>query len=87
MIAMGLGFQVPVGIVALTRLGVLDVDKLRRNRRYAVLGIAVIAALLPTLDPVTLVLEMVPLLLLYELSIQLARVFAPRVEGEGIPST
>lgn len=46
-----------------------------------------IAALLPTLDPVTLVLEMVPLLVLYELSIQLARFFAPRVEGNTIPST
>jgi sec-independent protein translocase protein TatC len=64
-----------VGILALTRLGVVDVDKLRRNRRYAVLAIAVIAALLPTLDPVTLLLEMVPLLLLYELSIQAARLF------------
>ena len=76
MIAMGLGFQVPVGILALTRLGVLDVDKLRRSRRYAVVAIAILAALLPTLYPVTLVLEMVPLLLLYELSIQIARVFA-----------
>jgi sec-independent protein translocase protein TatC len=80
MIAMGLGFQVPVGILTLTRLGVVDVDKLRRSRRYAVVAIAVLAALLPTLDPVTLLLEMVPLLLLYELSIQLARLFAPRLE-------
>ncbi len=81
MIAMGLGFQVPVGILTLTRLGVVDVDKLRRSRRYAVLAIAVIAALLPTLDPVTLLLEMVPLVLLYELSIQVARLFAPPVKG------
>ena len=85
MIAMGLGFQVPVGILALTRLGVLDVDKLRRSRRYAVLAIAVIAALLPTLDPVTLLLEMVPLVVLYELSIQVARLFAPPVRGDGVP--
>ena len=87
MIAMGIGFQVPVGVLALTRLGVLDVDKLRRTRRYAVLAIAVLAALLPTLDPVTLLLEMVPLLILYELSIQLARLFAPPLEGDSIPST
>jgi sec-independent protein translocase protein TatC len=86
MIAMGIGFQVPVGVLTLTRLGVVNVDKLRRSRRYAVLAIAVIAALLPTLDPVTLVLEMVPLLLLYELSIQLARLFArPRGDGHAIP--
>jgi sec-independent protein translocase protein TatC len=77
MVAMGVGFQVPVGVLALTRLGVVSVESLRRNRRYAVVAIAVIAALLPTLDPVTLVLEMVPLLVLYELSIQLARLFAP----------
>jgi sec-independent protein translocase protein TatC len=77
MLAMGLGFQVPVGVLVLTRLGVVTVDKLRRSRRYAILAIAVIAALLPTLDPITLVLEMVPLMLLYELSIQLARLFAP----------
>jgi sec-independent protein translocase protein TatC len=87
MIAMGLGFQVPVGVLALTRLGVVDVDGLRRNRRYAVLAIAVLAALLPTLDPVTLLLEMLPLLLLYELSIQVARLFAPSVGGDSIPST
>ena len=78
MIAMGLGFQVPVGVLVLTRLGVVTVDKLRSTRRYAFLAIAVLAALLPTLDPVTLVLEMVPLLLLYEGSIQLARLFAPQ---------
>ena len=77
MVAMGVGFQVPVGVLALTRLGVVSVESLRRNRRYAVVAIAVVAALLPTLDPVTLVLEMVPLLVLYELSIQLARLFAP----------
>jgi sec-independent protein translocase protein TatC len=77
MIAMGLGFQVPVGVLVLTRLGVVSVDKLRRSRRYAILAIAVIAALLPTLDPVTLVLEMVPLMVLYELSVQLARLVTP----------
>jgi sec-independent protein translocase protein TatC len=80
MIAMGLGFQVPVGVLALTRLGVVSVDKLRRSRRYAILAIAVIAALLPTLDPVTLVLEMVPLVVLYELSVQLARLVAPAAQ-------
>ena len=43
-----------------------------RNRRYAILVIAVLAALLPTLDPLTLILEMIPLVVLYELSIWLA---------------
>jgi sec-independent protein translocase protein TatC len=72
MLAMGLGFQVPVLILALVRLNIVTVEKLRRNRRYAVLAIAVIASLLPTIDPITMLLEMVPLLILYELSIVLA---------------
>jgi sec-independent protein translocase protein TatC len=66
---------VPVGILALTRLGITTPAGLRRNRRYAILGCAVLAALLPTIDPVTLILEMVPLILLYEASILLAQAF------------
>ena len=72
MIAMGIGFQIPVGVLAACRLGVTSPEKLRKNRRYAIVVIAVVAALLPTLDPLTLILEMIPLLLLYELSIWLA---------------
>jgi sec-independent protein translocase protein TatC len=75
MLAMGLGFQVPVVILGLVRLGVTSVERLRRNRRYALLVIAIVAALLPTVDPVSMLIEMVPLLLLYELSIVLARMF------------
>lgn len=72
MVAMGLGFQVPVAILAAVRLGLTSPQKLRKHRRYAVLVIAIVAAFLPTIDPVTLLIEMVPLLLLYELSILLA---------------
>lgn len=72
MLAMGIGFQVPVGILALVRLNIVTVEQLRHNRRYAILGIAVLASLLPTIDPVTMLLEMVPLILLYEGSILLA---------------
>ena len=56
----------------LTRAGVLSVKQLRSNRRYAIVIIAVIAMLLPTIDPVTMLLEMLPLVVLYELSILLA---------------
>ncbi len=75
MLAMGLGFQIPVGTLIATRLGVVSAEQLRKSRRYAIVAIAVLASLLPTIDPVTLLLEMVPLMLLYELSIQLARIF------------
>ena len=70
--ATGLLFQIPVGILALTRLGVITPHQLRKHRRYAIVAIAVAAALLPGVDPVTTLIEMVPMLLLYELSILLA---------------
>jgi len=82
-IAMGLLFQVPIVILALTRLGITTPEALRRNRRFAILGCAVLAALLPTIDPVTMLLEMIPLLILYELSILLAQVIGgPPREAE-----
>jgi sec-independent protein translocase protein TatC len=84
MLAMGLGFQVPVAILGAVRLEIVSVEKLRKNRRYAVLGAAVLAMLLPTVDPVSMLIETAPIYLLYELSIVLARVFGGRaadVEG------
>lgn len=84
MLAMGLGFQIPVASIALCRMGILTPEQLRSGWRYAVVVIAVLAALLPTIDPVTLLLEMVPLLLLYLLSIWLAQLFGrpPQEVGE-----
>jgi sec-independent protein translocase protein TatC len=75
MIAMGIGFQIPVGVLVVTRLGVLTPEQLQSSWRFVVVGIAILAALLPTIDPVTLLLEMIPLMLLYGLSILLARAF------------
>jgi sec-independent protein translocase protein TatC len=72
MLAMGLGFQIPVAILAACKLRITTPEKLRKGRRYAIVVIAVLASLLPTLDPLTLILEMIPLIVLYELSIWLA---------------
>jgi sec-independent protein translocase protein TatC len=72
MVTMGLGFQIPIGILAACKLGITSAEKLRRNRRYAFVVIVILAALLPTLDPVSLMLETLPFYLLYELSIILA---------------
>jgi sec-independent protein translocase protein TatC len=72
LIAMGLLFQIPVGILALTRAGIVTPRQLRQNRRYAILVIAVLAMLLPGTDPLTMLLAMAPLLVLYEGSILLA---------------
>ena len=58
--------------MAATRLGVITPRQLRRNRRYAIVIIAVVAMLLPGTDPVTMLIAMAPLVVLYELSIVLA---------------
>jgi sec-independent protein translocase protein TatC len=75
LLAMGIVFQVPMGILAATKLGITTPEKLRHNRRYAYLILAIIAMLLPGTDPITMLIELLPLILLYELSIVLARVF------------
>jgi sec-independent protein translocase protein TatC len=67
--AMGLLFQIPVGILALTRVGIVTTRQLSKNRRYAVLVIAVIAMVLPGQDPVTMTMMMVPMYVLFEGSI------------------
>jgi sec-independent protein translocase protein TatC len=88
-IACGLIFQMPLAIVAVTRLGIVRVEQLSENRRYAYLAIAILAAALPGVDPVTMLIEMVPLLVLYELSILLARAFGRPGEAAAMaePST
>jgi sec-independent protein translocase protein TatC len=87
LISLGILFQIPVGILGLTRTGILSVQTLRKNRRYAIVIIAILAMLLPGVDPVTTLIEMVPLLALYELSILLAawvdRLDARRQAQEG----
>ena len=86
-IACGLIFQLPLAIIAVTRLGIVSVEQLSRNRRYAYLVIAIVAAALPGVDPITMLIEMVPLLVLYELSIVLARLMGrPRQSGMAEPS-
>lgn len=75
LIGVGLLFQIPIGVLAVTRLGIVTPSQLAHNRRYAVLIIAVVAMLLPGTDPVTMLICMLPLYLLFELSLLLARWF------------
>jgi len=89
LIACGVVFQIPIGTLAVTRLGIVSVDQLRQNRRYAYLGCAVLAAALPGVDPITMLLETVPLIVLYEFSIVLARIFGQPAEAalDDVPAT
>jgi sec-independent protein translocase protein TatC len=80
LMVMGVLFQVPIGILAVTRVGIVTPRQLRRNRRYAILVIAVLAMLLPGQDPFTMLMMMAPLIVLYEGSILLASLLDRRAE-------
>jgi sec-independent protein translocase protein TatC len=72
LLAGGLAFLMPIFVLALVRLRVLTTQRLRQNRRIAYVLLLVFAILLPTVDPVSLAFETVPLLVLYEASIWLS---------------
>jgi sec-independent protein translocase protein TatC len=80
LMVMGVLFQIPIGILAVTRVGIVTPRQLRQNRRYAILVIAVLAMLLPGADPFTMLLMMAPLIVLYEGSILLASLIDRRAE-------
>jgi sec-independent protein translocase protein TatC len=77
----GRTIRVPVGILAITRAGIVSASKLRRNRRYALLACGLVAAFLHG-DAITLVLETVPLYLLFELSLLLATIAERRASAQ-----
>jgi sec-independent protein translocase protein TatC len=72
-LAMGLLFQVPVAILLAIRAEIVTARQLRHNRRYAILACVAIAALLPG-DATTMLLETVPLYVLFEASLVLATI-------------
>ena len=82
--AVGVVFELPIFVLALVRLGILSTRTLRRNRRLGYFLVAVVAVLLPGVDPVTTVFEGMPLAVLYEGSIWLAVLMERRLGLEEI---
>jgi sec-independent protein translocase protein TatC len=71
----GVSFETPIVLFFLAKLGVVDVTTLGRYRKYALIGSFIIAAIItPTPDPVNQAIVAIPMYLLYELGILLARV-------------
>ena len=88
LLAMGVVFEMPIFILALTRLGILSTKQLRSNRRVGYFAVAVLGVALPGVDPFTTVIEILPLWVLYEgsiwLSVMLDRRDAKPQFAEGI---
>jgi sec-independent protein translocase protein TatC len=77
MLAMGIIFQVPLAVIAVARAGIVTSRQLRKNRRFAIVVAALIAAVLPG-DVVTMLLETLPIIVLYEVGILVVTVLDRR---------
>jgi sec-independent protein translocase protein TatC len=71
---LGVSFELPLFVYFLAKLGLIDAKTLSKNRKYAIVVIAVLAAVItPTVDPLNMMLVMGPLIILYELGVLLAK--------------
>lgn len=85
-LAFGVVFLLPIVLTFLALVGVLTAAAMRRARPYAVVGIAIVAAIItPTTDPVTMLLMMAPMTLFYEISIVFAWIFERRRRRSAAP--
>ena len=76
-IAFGLTFETPVVVVVLVRLGIVPIEKLRAARPYVIVGATVIGAIFTPPDVISQLLLAIPLWLLYEFGLLLARFVTP----------
>jgi sec-independent protein translocase protein TatC len=74
----GIAFQIPLVLLGLQKVGVITSQTLVHHWRYAVVLMAIVPAMLPAVDPLTLTLELVPLLLLYAASIGMMKLIEHR---------
>ncbi len=83
LLGVALAFEVPVFVLALVRLRILSAAQLRHTWRVGIFVMVVIGVLLPGVDPVSTILSVIPLVLLYVLAIGLATFLEPRWRGHG----
>lgn len=81
-IAFGVTFEVPVVVIVLVRMGMVTVEKLKEIRPYVIVGAFVIGAIFTPPDVISQIMLAVPMWLLYELGILLARLIGRRPEPE-----
>ncbi|HCX32865.1 MAG TPA: twin-arginine translocase subunit TatC [Rhodocyclaceae bacterium] len=85
-LAFGLAFEVPIVVIVLVRFGIVGLEKIRVARPYVIVGAFVVGAIFTPPDVVSQILLAVPLWLLYELGMVLARFVGRPAEGRiGVP--
>jgi len=88
MLAVGVVFEIPLVTTLLAKLGVVSPQKLAKGRKWAVLAAFVLGAIItPTVDPVNQTLVAAPIIVLYELSIWLAKLVYPHKALASSPAT
>ena len=79
MLAFGIGFEFPILLIFMQMAGIIDYRQLRSFRRYAIVGICVLVAVItPSGDPISMLMLSVPMVLFYEVSIIVGRVMEKR---------
>jgi sec-independent protein translocase protein TatC len=78
LLAMAVVFELPIFILGLVRLGIVTAKKLRTSWRIGIVAVTALAVALPGVDPVTTLIELAPLLVLYFLTVAVAAVFERR---------
>jgi sec-independent protein translocase protein TatC len=81
-LAFGLTFEVPIVVVLLARFGIADVERLKASRPYVIVGAFIVAAIFTPPDVISQLLLALPLCLLYEVGIQVARLIGKRPDPE-----
>ena len=86
-VAFGVTFEVPVIVIVLARFGIVSLEKMREARPYVIVGAFIIAAVVTPPDVMSQVLLAVPLCLLYEVGLLLARFIKPKPEPDAAEDT
>jgi sec-independent protein translocase protein TatC len=79
MLAFGIGFEFPIVLIFLQMAGILETETLRKGRRFAIVGILVLVAVItPSGDPISMLMLSVPMIIFYEVAIVAGRIITKR---------
>jgi sec-independent protein translocase protein TatC len=87
MLAFGIGFEFPIVLIFLQMAGILDTATLRKGRRFAIVGICVLVAVItPSGDPISMLMLSVPMVIFYEIAIIIGSWITKRQAARAVPA-